>query len=74
MNSRGCANTDILTPHIYSGGYTDDLRVALKHIQNKLPPGTPLIGIGFSLGSNVLVKVNLFYHKKKGGRELNMFI
>ncbi|KAI9256846.1 Alpha/Beta hydrolase protein [Helicostylum pulchrum] len=56
MNSRGCANTDILTPHIYSGGYTNDLRTALKHIQNRLAPGTPLVGIGFSLGSNVLVK------------------
>lgn len=58
MNSRGCAGTDVLSPHIYSGGYTDDLRIALTHIQNRLAPNTPLVAIGFSLGANVLVKVN----------------
>jgi predicted alpha/beta-fold hydrolase len=57
MNCRGCANSDILTPQMYNGGYTDDLRVVLKHIQNRLAPNTPLVGIGFSLGSNILVKV-----------------
>jgi predicted alpha/beta-fold hydrolase len=57
MNSRGCANSDIKTPQMYSGGYTDDLRVALPHIQDKLGKDTPLVGIGFSLGSNILIKV-----------------
>ncbi|KAI9486060.1 MAG: Alpha/Beta hydrolase protein [Benjaminiella poitrasii] len=56
MNSRGCANSEITTPQMYSGGYTDDLRVAIAYIQKRLPPGTPLVGIGFSLGSNILVK------------------
>lgn len=57
MNCRGCANSEIKTPQMYSGGYTDDLRVALAHIQKRLAPNTPLVGIGFSLGSNILVKV-----------------
>jgi len=57
MNCRGCANSEIKTPQMYSGGYTDDLRVVLAHIQKRLPPNTPLVGIGFSLGSNILVKV-----------------
>lgn len=56
MNCRGCANSEIVTPQMYSGGYTDDLRVVLSHIQKRLAPGTPLVGIGFSLGSNILVK------------------
>ncbi|GAN07853.1 AB-hydrolase YheT [Mucor ambiguus] len=56
MNCRGCANSEIKTPQMYSGGYTDDLRVVLAHIQKRLPPNTPLVGIGFSLGSNILVK------------------
>ncbi|KAI7905100.1 Alpha/Beta hydrolase protein [Cokeromyces recurvatus] len=56
MNSRGCANSEIKTPQMYSGGYTDDFRVAIQHIQKRLAPNTPLVGIGFSLGSNVLVK------------------
>lgn len=58
MNSRGCAGTDVLSPHIYSGGYTDDLRIAIAHIQKRLAPNTPLVAIGFSLGANVLVKVS----------------
>ncbi|KAI8368470.1 Alpha/Beta hydrolase protein [Blakeslea trispora] len=56
MNCRGCADSELVTPQMYSGGYTDDLRVVLKHIQKRLAPGTPLVGIGFSLGSNILVK------------------
>lgn len=57
MNFRGCADSDIITPQMYNGGYTDDLRTCLTHIQKRLAPNTPLVGIGFSLGSNVLVKV-----------------
>ncbi|KAI8979669.1 Alpha/Beta hydrolase protein [Mycotypha africana] len=56
LNSRGCANSEITSPQMYSGGYTEDLRAALIHIQKRLGPKTPLIGIGFSLGSNILVK------------------
>lgn len=58
MNSRGCANSEIKTPQMYNGAYTDDLRLALTHIQKKLGVQTPLVAIGFSLGSNVLVKVH----------------
>ncbi|KAI7864528.1 Alpha/Beta hydrolase protein [Spinellus fusiger] len=56
INNRGCANSELTTPQLYSGCYTDDVRAAIKHIQKSLAPGTPLIGIGFSLGSNILVK------------------
>ncbi|KAG1467360.1 hypothetical protein G6F56_004458 [Rhizopus delemar] len=56
LNSRGCANSEIKTPQMYNGAYTDDLRLALVHIQNKLGAHVPLVAIGFSLGSNILVK------------------
>ncbi|KAF7721357.1 hypothetical protein EC973_004838 [Apophysomyces ossiformis] len=56
INNRGCANSDITTPQLYNGAYTEDVREALKHIQRQMAPGTPLVGIGFSLGSNILVK------------------
>ncbi|KAI9029738.1 Alpha/Beta hydrolase protein [Phycomyces nitens] len=56
INSRGCAGSNITTPQLYSGAYTEDARNAIKHIQKSLAPGTPMIGIGFSLGSNILVK------------------
>ncbi len=50
------AESELLTPQIYNGAYTDDLRSALKYIKSKIPNAL-LVGIGFSLGSNVLVKV-----------------
>ncbi|CDS06696.1 hypothetical protein LRAMOSA09223 [Lichtheimia ramosa] len=56
FNARGCANTELTTPQLFNGAYTDDLRHVLKHIQKVLPEGTPLMGIGYSLGSNILVK------------------
>ena len=58
FNARGCGNTELTTPQLFNGAYTEDLRHVLKHIQKELPEGTPLIGIGYSLGSNILVKVH----------------
>lgn len=40
---------------LYSAGQTDDLRVALMYIQKRFPKA-PLLGIGFSLGANVLAR------------------
>lgn len=57
MHSRGCGFTEITTPHTINGASTNDLRQILVHIRSKLAPGTPMVGIGFSLGSNILVKV-----------------
>lgn len=57
FNFRGCSNTRIRTPRLYCAAYTEDLRWSVQHIQRKVPPGTPLIAIGFSMGANVLMKV-----------------
>ncbi|KAI8584065.1 hypothetical protein K450DRAFT_221313 [Umbelopsis ramanniana AG] len=56
FNARGCANSELKTPRLFNGARTDDLRTALIAVQEKLGTSTPLVGIGFSLGSNILVK------------------
>ncbi|RKP13055.1 Alpha/Beta hydrolase protein [Piptocephalis cylindrospora] len=55
VNFRGCANTPVTSPQLYNGGYTKDFRLALARIQT-LIPNAPLGAVGFSLGSNLLVK------------------
>ncbi|GAA6037019.1 hypothetical protein JCM8097_005511 [Rhodosporidiobolus ruineniae] len=55
VNSRGCANTPITSPKLYSGAVTDDLRSALAFISH-FAPDAPLYGIGFSLGANQMAK------------------
>ncbi|KAI9138697.1 Alpha/Beta hydrolase protein [Paraphysoderma sedebokerense] len=55
MNARGCAESEIRTPMLYCGAYTADVRIAVKYIKSKIP-NAPLACIGFSLGSNILVK------------------
>lgn len=56
-NARGCGFTDVQTPQLFNASITDDIREALVHIQKQIGENAPLIGIGFSLGSNILVKV-----------------
>ncbi|GAA6060967.1 hypothetical protein JCM10212_006549 [Sporobolomyces blumeae] len=55
VNSRGCANTPVTSPHLYNGGVTNDLRSALAFISH-FAPDAPLYGIGFSLGANQICK------------------
>lgn len=49
------AGVPITSPLMYSAGHTDDTRQALTYIANKFPRAR-LIGIGFSLGANTLVR------------------
>ncbi len=44
------------TPKGYCGAYTDDVREAVRHINEKRTPGTPFVAIGYSLGANIMVK------------------
>ncbi|KAI9178903.1 hypothetical protein H9P43_005565 [Blastocladiella emersonii ATCC 22665] len=55
VNFRGCADSELRTPQLYNGAYTDDFRFALRHVRGVIPRAK-LGAIGFSLGSNVLVK------------------
>ncbi|THU90460.1 AB-hydrolase YheT, partial [Dendrothele bispora CBS 962.96] len=61
VNSRGCAGVPITSQQLYSAGYTDDLRIALiaeplvMYISHQYP-NAPLLGLGFSLGANIMVR------------------
>ncbi|KAJ3083635.1 alpha/beta-hydrolase [Rhizoclosmatium globosum] len=55
LNGRGQANVEITTPLLYNGAYTEDARFLMKHIQQQNPDAA-LIGIGFSLGANIMMK------------------
>ncbi|KAF9053653.1 AB-hydrolase YheT [Hymenopellis radicata] len=55
VNFRGCAGVPVTTPRLFSAGGTDDLRQALMYI-SRLYPNAPLLGLGFSLGANVLTR------------------
>lgn len=55
INSRGCANTKVTSPHLYNGGITNDIRSSLAFISH-FAPNAPLYGIGFSLGANQICK------------------
>ncbi|KAI0781038.1 AB-hydrolase YheT [Trametes elegans] len=55
VNFRGCAGVPLTSPQLYSAQNTDDIRAAVLYIE-KLYPRAPLIGIGFSLGANVLTR------------------
>ncbi|TPX76186.1 hypothetical protein CcCBS67573_g02544 [Chytriomyces confervae] len=55
LNLRGCGGVAITTPQLYSASNTEDVRKAIEYIHTK-NPGVALIGIGFSLGANILMK------------------
>ncbi|TDL27452.1 AB-hydrolase YheT [Rickenella mellea] len=63
VNFRGCAGVPLTSAQLYSAGHTDDLRQALIYI-SKAYPNAPLVGVGFSLGANVLVR----YLSEEGNR------
>ncbi|KAF9997496.1 hypothetical protein BGZ65_006926 [Modicella reniformis] len=54
FNARACAETELTTPLLYCGSWTDDLRMVVKHIRTILPEAK-LMSVGFSLGSNILM-------------------
>ncbi|KAG9409474.1 hypothetical protein AC1031_019733 [Aphanomyces cochlioides] len=56
MNARGCAQTPVLTPKLFCAAYTDDLRQVVAMLRAKVVPTASLVSVGFSLGSNIMVK------------------
>ncbi|KAF0683106.1 Aste57867_24794 [Aphanomyces stellatus] len=56
MNARGCSKTPVLTARIFNGADTGDIREVVAHLRRKHVPSAPLLAVGFSLGSNLLVK------------------
>ena len=56
VNSRGCANSKITTPVLYNARATWDVRQTVKWAR-KVWPKRKLLGVGFSLGANILTNV-----------------
>ncbi|KAH9034309.1 AB-hydrolase YheT [Lactarius hengduanensis] len=55
VNFRGCAGVPLTSPQLYGFSHTDDLRQAILYIA-QLYPHAPLLGLGFSLGANILTR------------------
>ncbi|KAJ1938098.1 hypothetical protein EC988_007696, partial [Linderina pennispora] len=55
LQSRGVNGVDLVTPKMFHGGLTDDIREYVSYLAQERPD-TPIIGIGFSLGANMLTK------------------
>ena len=49
------AGVPLTSDQLYSAGHTDDLRQALVYIARRYPDA-PLLGLGFSLGANVIIR------------------
>jgi predicted alpha/beta-fold hydrolase len=56
MNNRGAGGSELLTPKGYCGAYTEDARVAVRHVRNVIGDEAPLIALGYSLGANIMLK------------------
>lgn len=56
MNVRNCGGTEHLTPTLYHGGLTDDLRVIIEELINRYHLPNIIIA-GFSLGGNLTLKL-----------------
>ena len=55
-NPRGRGGNPLVTPFLYSVGYTEDFRRAVAHICETNPETPFIFGVGYSLGSNYLAK------------------
>ncbi|KAJ3998349.1 Alpha/Beta hydrolase protein [Lentinula boryana] len=55
VNFRGCAGVPVTSKQLYSAGWTEDLRMATIYLAHKYPRA-PQLGLGFSLGANVMVR------------------
>ncbi|KAJ2823871.1 hypothetical protein FBU31_004145 [Coemansia sp. 'formosensis'] len=55
VNFRGCAGVKVTTPILYNGGLTSDYGFAVNYIRGRYPT-SKLIGIGYSLGANLVTK------------------
>ncbi|KAJ1950557.1 hypothetical protein FBU59_000619 [Linderina macrospora] len=55
VHSRGCGGSKLTTPTPFHCGYTGDYREVVDHLHTTLPD-CKLLGLGFSLGANILAK------------------
>lgn len=55
FNSRGCANSPVTTPQLYSASFTGDLSQVVDHVSTRYPK-SKIYAIGWSVGANILVR------------------
>lgn len=55
LNARGCADTPLKTAQLFSSAYTEDVRFVSRKLKASHAFDS-FIGLGFSMGANVLVK------------------
>ncbi|KAJ1671503.1 hypothetical protein GGF44_001154 [Coemansia sp. RSA 1694] len=55
LHGRGCNGVKLATPKSFHSGMTEDLREFMKYLA-QIKPDTPAVGVGFSLGANILTK------------------
>ncbi|RKO84703.1 Alpha/Beta hydrolase protein [Blyttiomyces helicus] len=53
-NFRGCAKTELTSSQLYCAAWTDDVKSAVESISARCDG--PLVGVGFSLGANIMLK------------------
>lgn len=53
LNSRGCCQSQITTPQLYNGGWTNDISFVMNLLFN-MYPNRSFYMIGFSLGASIL--------------------
>lgn len=56
FNFRGCSDSQITTPQLYSASYTKDLNIVVQYVHDILGKDIVLYGCGFSMGANILLK------------------
>ncbi|KAL5558490.1 hypothetical protein UlMin_034701 [Ulmus minor] len=54
-NHRGLGGVSITSDCFYNAGWTEDIRIIIKHLHHEFPKA-PLFAVGTSIGANVLVK------------------
>lgn len=70
LNARGCSGTIITTPRLFSAGDTEDLEIGLAHIRKRMGDRIKIVGVGYSLGANLLVGVRNYRCTSKDLREI----
>ncbi|KXZ45822.1 hypothetical protein GPECTOR_50g616 [Gonium pectorale] len=56
FNGRGTADSPVITPQFYSASFTGDTRAVIAHVAARYPRSRALLGAGWSLGANILLR------------------
>ncbi|GIL85488.1 hypothetical protein Vretifemale_14002 [Volvox reticuliferus] len=56
FNSRGTADSPVITPQFYSASFTGDTREVIAHVGRCYPHSRALLAAGWSLGANILLR------------------